>query len=532
MKTQIDIVSGFLGSGKTSFINKLLENNGLSKDRIVILQCETGEIEIDNQIIEGKNVYLKSVVKDSSFDSNYIVEVIKKYLPQRIIIEHNGMEKLGELLNTLNESSIRKNCVIGTIVHIIDAATFDVFMNNMGSILIEQISNSDTIVLNNSEGYSKTQLTNVERTLKAINKTAEIVKNSSLEHKEHKAVKQRKPSDILFAVFFFLVVGYFTYTILMTVDFKLAAIDLSRFQVINTVFLSILIQAFPFILFGVIISSIIQVFVSNERIVKFFPKKNGIGFIVAIFAGFLFPVCDCAIVPIAARLVKKGVPLPTALTFMIAAPIVNPLVIASTFYAFPGQPSIVFFRLFLGILIALAVGMTFLFFSEEKSVTLNSLDDIMCRCGYCGDSTVTNGFAGKVEAIFRHAGAEFFEVGRFLIIGAFLSSMVQTLLPKDILSNIGGGNIVSLIIMMLSAFLLSVCSTSDAFIARTFVNQFPMGAVMGFMIVGPMLDVKNLLMLIGNFKKQFVINLVFVIFVLALIVLSFFLLISVLFYGG
>lgn len=541
MKTQIDIITGFLGSGKTTFINGLLENKELSKGRTVIIQCEAGEIELDNQLIEGENIYVNSIAKDNRIDTKYISEIIKKHHPKRIIIEHNGTERLNDLLNILYDRTLQKSCIIGKIIHTVDAATFDIFMNNMGSILIEQISNCDLVVVHNAADFNSSRLGNMRRTLKAINKSAEIVR-TDLEYGMEipfgevlytdEATKQKKPSDLLFMIFFILVIGYLAFNVLRLVALRSPNIDLSWLQALNTVFLSILIQAFPFILFGVIVSSILQVFVPSGTIVKLFPKKSGLGFIVAIFAGFLFPVCDCAIVPIAARLVKKGVPIPTAITFMLAAPIVNPLVIASTFYAFPGQPSIALFRLFLGILIAATVGLTLLFFSEEKSITLNSFDNIACRCGYCEDNSISKGFFGKSEAIFRHAGAEFFEVGRFLIIGAFLSSIVQTLIPKDILSNIGGGDIISLIIMMLSAFVLSVCSTSDAFIARTFVNQFSMGAVMGFMILGPMIDVKNLLILLGNFKKRFVINLVFVIFVLSFIVLSFFLLVSGFFKEG
>lgn len=527
MKTQIDIITGFLGSGKTTFIKNMFDNDNISTDEIVIIQCEMGETELESCLFSEKKIYIKSVTRDHSLDENYIKEIINEYHPHRIIIEHNGIERLEELLNVIYSSSLQKICVIHKIVHIIDALTFDIFMNNMGEILIEQISNSDYIILNNAESLSKHKINNMERTLKAINKSVKIIINAADDEITGHGVvfsetaKQRKPSDVISVVFFVLVFGYLAFSIFRVVDFNSINVDISKIQAFNTVFLSILIQAFPFILLGVVVSSIIQVFVPGETIVKFFPRKTGVGFIVAVLAGFLFPVCDCAIVPVAARLVKKGVPLHTAVTFMLAAPIVNPLSIASTLYAFPGEPSIAIYRLILGIAIAFTVGITFYFFPEEKNVTLDRLRYTSCQCGYCGDNAVPEGFFGRLEAIFRHAGAEFFEVGRFLVIGAFLSSIVQVWVPKDILSGVGGGYIVSLIIMMLSAFVLSVCSTSDAFIARTFVNQFSIGAVMGFMVLGPMIDIKNVLMLLGNFNKRFVIKLVFVIFTLAFIILLF-----------
>lgn len=540
MKTQIDIITGFLGSGKTTFIHNILEKENISTEQIVIIQCEMGETEIESSLCSEKKIYIKSVTKDQSLDENYIKNIVNEYHPDRIIIEHNGTDSLEKLLNVLYTRSIQKICVIDKIIHIIDALTFDIFMNNLGEILIGQISYSDYVIVNNSETLAKHKINNMEKTLKAINRSAKIVINTDNDDEIpvdnvylSEAVKKKKPSDIITIAFFVLVVGYLAFSIFRLADIGSVKIDISKLQVFNTVFLSILIQAFPFILLGVVVSSIIQVFVSGETIVKFFPRKTGVGFFVAILAGFLFPVCDCAIVPVAARLVKKGVPLHTAVAFMLAAPIVNPLSIASTLYAFPGEPSIAIYRLILGIAIAFAVGITFYFFPEEKNVTLDRLNYTSCRCGYCGDNAVPEGFFGRLAAIFRHAGAEFFEVGRFLVIGAFLSSIVQVWVPKDILSGAGGGYIASLIIMMLSAFVLSVCSTSDAFIARTFVNQFSIGAVMGFMVLGPMIDIKNVLMLLGNFNKRFVIKLVFVIFTLAFIIFLFLTtILSVILFGG
>ena len=531
MKTQIVIVTGFLGSGKTTFINSMLENEKPSSKSTVIIQGEFGEAALEDSLLEDKNICVQKLDKETNLDAQWLQGILKKYLPDRVIVELNGMHQLEDALTVMDDRSIRKSCAVDKIVCTIDASTFDLYMNNMGAILIEQISNSDFIVVNKADNFSKPRLDAMEKTLKAINKFAEIVRgvmseeeNISADHGAmymEKEVRPRKPSDKLFAAFIILVAGYLFFSVFRSVDFSASSIDLSWLQVLNTVFLSILIQAFPFILFGVFVSAIIQVFVSSETIVKLFPRKKGLGFVAAALVGLFFPVCDCAIIPVAARLVKKGVPIPTAVTFMLAAPIVNPIVIASTLYAFPGQPSIAFYRVYLGITVALAVGLIFLFFPEANTSVLNGFDNFTCKCGYCGDRGRPQNIWSKIEAIFKHAGAEFFEVGRYLIVGAFLSSIFQTMVPKDILASLGGDYIAALLIMMLSAFVLSVCSTSDAFIARTFVSQFPMGAVMGFMILGPMLDIKNLLMLMGSFRKRFVAKLVLVVFGLSFALLLF-----------
>lgn len=534
MKTKVDIVSGLLDSGKTTFINGMLENRELSGERIVIIQCEHGETEIDNELVKDKTVYIKKLEKENTVDSEYIDAILNEYSPDRIIIEYNGMASLESLFAIFEGRQVRKKSLLDKVVNTIDASTFEIFINNMGAILTGQISECDLIILNKTDSLSKEKLDNIERTLKTINKSAVIARAVIYDESGKKAVsdegktgadypnKKKKRTDILMALFFIFIGGYLLFSILRSADLSSMNIDLSWLKALNMVFLSILMQAFPFILIGVFISSILQVFIPGEALVKFFPRKMGLGFIAAMLAGFLFPVCDCAVVPVAARLVKKGVPLSCAITFMLSAPLVNPIVIASTLYAFPGQPQIAFYRVYFGITVAFAVGMTLQMFPEKNSILKGDIRNLSCSCGYCGENYgLQKGIGQKVNSIFKHAGSEFFEVAKFLVIGAFLSSIMQTLVPKDIFNSLRGQNALSLLIMMAAAFVFSVCSTSDAFIGRTFINQFSIGSIMGFLVLGPMIDVKNMLMLLSSFKKSFVIKLVAIIFGFAFAILLF-----------
>ncbi|MGV8984301.1 permease [Clostridium sp.] len=527
MKIKVDIVTGFLGSGKTKLINNKLKYEFSKKDIIVIIQCEKGQTDIEpitdinpiigiKPIMEHKNLFVENAYNQNNLDREYINYVIEKYHPTRIIIEANGMKKIYNLLEIFNYLSISRKCVINEIVHTVDASTFDIFMNNMGGILIDQILNSDFIVLNNTSGIQSEKIKNIERTLKRINKSANISNGISILAKP----KFFNNEILLLMAILLFVILYIVYSIFKPIRFDMSKVFFSWLERFNTVFLSILIQAFPFILFGVFVSAIIQVNASSEKISNIFPKNTALQFIVAIFAGLFFPVCDCAIVPVGARLVKKGIPLPAAVTFMLAAPIINPIVIVSTLYAFPSQPSIAIYRVCLGITVAFLVGVAFIFAPEEDVTFLNNVDEITCNCGFCSDdNNSSKSILGNVDSVFRHAGAEFFQIGKFIIIGSLLSSLMQTIIPKELFSNLGGGTIISLLIMMLFAFILSVCSTSDAFIARTFVNQFPMGSIMGFLVLGPMLDIKNLIILLGNFKKRFVIKLVIIILALSFSIL-------------
>ncbi|MBU3114510.1 permease [Clostridium lacusfryxellense] len=512
MKIKVDIITGFLGSGKTMLLNDKIKNEVSKQDITVVIQCENGQTEIDSIINKKENLFIENCDKANTSDENFLNYIINKYHPTKIIIEANGMSNIDELLDIFNYLRISKKCFINEIVHTIDAMFFDIFMNNMGGIITNQISNSDFIILNNTASLRGEKLRNIERTLKRINKSAKISTGISISAKP----KTLNTEIVLLMGILVCAISYLIYSVYKPVHFDISATFFSWLERFNTIFLSILIQAFPFILFGVFVSAIIQVFVSSDKITNIFPQNTTLQFIVALFAGFLFPVCDCAIVPVGARLIKKGVPLPAAVTFMLAAPITNPIVIASTLYAFPSQPFIAIYRVCLGMVIAFLVGGAFIF-APEKGVTLfDNIDEIPCNCGFCSDDfTNKKGVLGKLDAIFRHAGAEFFQIGKFIIIGSLLSSIMQTIVPKELFSSLGGGTIISLLIMMLFAFILSVCSSSDAFIARTFVNQFPIGAIMGFLVLGPMLDIKNLLMLLGNFKKRFVIKLVILILLIS-----------------
>ena len=138
------------------------------------------------------------------------------------------------------------------------------------------------------------------------------------------------------------------------------------FSTVHTVFTGIVLQAVPFMLLGALLSSALYAFVPDRLLIKLFPQKYGIGFLTALFAGALFPVCECAAVPLMRSLIKKGVAMPIAVTFMLASPIVNPISIVSTLYAFPQQPSVAFYRLCFGLLIAFAIGLLLLFYPEEK----------------------------------------------------------------------------------------------------------------------------------------------------------------------
>jgi uncharacterized membrane protein YraQ (UPF0718 family) len=285
--------------------------------------------------------------------------------------------------------------------------------------------------------------------------------------------------------------------------------NLSFAQNFFTMFISIVLEAIPFILLGAFISAVIQVFVSERFISRILPKNKFLGIMGAALMGFIFPICECAIVPIARRLIKKGVPASIAVTFMLAVPIANPVVLLSTYNAFYDRPSIVLLRACFGILAAVTIGFLLGIVQDKNLPVKNSgfeADNTnFCGCGYNHQYGLKK---SKLSNVLEHTTIEFFDISKYLIIGAILSSLFQTIVPRSIITPLGKHNLYSIIAMMLLAFLLSVCSEADAFIARTFLGQFTLGSVSVFMILGPMLDIKNAIMLGASFKKGFVARLI------------------------
>lgn len=281
------------------------------------------------------------------------------------------------------------------------------------------------------------------------------------------------------------------------------------------IFSSIMLEAIPFILIGAMLSAIMQTFLTEEILAKAVPKNPLLGSIGAGLLGLVFPICECATVPITRGLIKKGVPINVAVTYMLAAPIVNPLVILSTYYAFNENLKVLALRVGLGFVIAVATGlimsalqkdMTFI----KEGFTANSN---LCNCG-CNNYGRRH---SKLHMIFNHGVKELYDIGKYFIIGASLAALFQVIVPKDKLFIFGANPVAGIIVMLLFAFFVSLCSEADAFVASAFLGSFSFGAVMGFLLLGPMADLKNTLMLFSTYKKSFVLKLLFVVFSLCFI---------------
>lgn len=184
MKVEIDIVTGFLGSGKTSFINALIKNTLVSKEKILVIQCEKGEKNINQEIFSNSQITIKQYECTKPLTENYIKNIINLHSPHRVIIEYNGTRKLNEFLNVLDEKSLKKLCYVSTIFNISDATTFDLFLNNMGGIIVPAIYNCNLAIINNSGMISKEELDRIKIKIESLNQKTYILEVKDIKNLE------------------------------------------------------------------------------------------------------------------------------------------------------------------------------------------------------------------------------------------------------------------------------------------------------------------------------------------------------------
>ncbi len=277
---------------------------------------------------------------------------------------------------------------------------------------------------------------------------------------------------------------------------------------ISIIFTSIFLESLPFLLLGSIISAIIEEYVSNEKIAKIIPKNKILGSIVGIFLGFFIPACDCAVIPITKRLIKKDVPINVSVSFMLASPIINPVVLLSTYYAFyKTNPDIFFYRIIFGIIIALLVGIFMGIIYNDDKVIVSDKDSCHCH----------NHSKKRFISIMKHTGNDLYDVVKYLIIGALIASVIQVVLPKELFNTFNNNQILSIITLMVFAYLISLCSTSDSFVGKSLLSSFSKSSVIAYLLLGPMIDIKNTFVLLGNYKKSFVFTLITFIFIVTFI---------------
>jgi uncharacterized membrane protein YraQ (UPF0718 family) len=270
-----------------------------------------------------------------------------------------------------------------------------------------------------------------------------------------------------------------------------------------TVFISIFIQALPFVLIGVFGSALMHNLISVELIETKLAKTGRLpGILLAIGAGFFFPVCDCGVIPVVRRLLIKKVPPYMAIAFLVTAPLVNPITVWATATAFGYNPAVTFIRVGMAVLVGMIVSLAVSIFIPKIEQIFNSRAVEEMKVAATEAALPIKPRRFQISEIFTHANQEFAEVVKFLIVGSLIAATIQTFIPKQSLIFITKNPALSVFSMMVLALSLSLCAEADAFVARSFTYHFPLGSVMAFMVFGQMLDIKNLLLLLKSFRPQ------------------------------
>lgn len=307
-----------------------------------------------------------------------------------------------------------------------------------------------------------------------------------------------------------------------------------RVQDFITLVLSIVVEAFPFIILGVSISTLIGVgffeflktFVYKHKKILFplhylyesassvdnkFKTNRIYSHVKVSVLGVFLPVCECGNIPVARRLLLGGFSVSESITFLLAAPILNPVTFLTTLEAFNFDKSVVVIRLVAAFIIANFVGIL-LSFKKPQNEFLN-LDFYQEICDTQVHKHNKNRFIEALNTFQR----EFIEIFKVLIIGAMLAAASQTFVPRDIIIAIGQNPILSILAMLLLAFIISICSNVDAFFALSYANSFTIGSIIGFLVFGPMIDIKILTMLRTTYKPKLLLIISSLVFMLSLL---------------
>ena len=301
-----------------------------------------------------------------------------------------------------------------------------------------------------------------------------------------------------------------------------------------TLFFSLLVEAVPFLLIGVAFSSFLMFFVDERKLIGTLPKNAFLGALTGGLIGLVFPVCECGNVPVARRLLVQGAPTAVSVGFLLAAPTINPVVFWATWVAFRGQPEIVFMRVGATLFIATLIGWVF---SRQKDMG-PFLQETVARSRFIApteaeepsllqggtflqaagggtlrlDTPVAQRLvanpaleqspASKLSQVLDNMVRELRELGAVLILGSAIAATVQVAIPRDTILGLGQGIVSSILAMMILAAVVSICSTVDSFFALSFASTFTTGSLLAFLIFGPMIDLKNIGLLLTVFRAR------------------------------
>ncbi|PYE11914.1 hypothetical protein DFR67_12840 [Williamsia limnetica] len=267
----------------------------------------------------------------------------------------------------------------------------------------------------------------------------------------------------------------------------------ARLQTAATIFAGVVIQAIPFLVLGTVVSGAIAAWVTPAMVRRVLPARPSLAIAVAGASGAVMPGCECGSVPIARRLLDRGVPSGAALAFLLSAPAINPIVLVSTAVAFPGEPAMVLARFCGSFATAMIMGGLWSRYGDPAWITqrLNGFD--------------TEQSGSKRTVFAESARHDLLQSAAYLTFGALFVAVLNVIVPQSFFDHLAGQVVLSIVVMAILAVVLSVCSEADAFVAASF-STMPAIAKLVFMVVGPAIDLKLFAMQTGTFGREFAIR--------------------------
>ncbi|MFE7839033.1 permease [Streptomyces sp. NPDC057474] len=261
-----------------------------------------------------------------------------------------------------------------------------------------------------------------------------------------------------------------------------------------TVFTAVVVQGVPFLLLGTLVSAAIGAFVPERVFSRLLPRNPALAVPVAGVAGVVLPGCECASVPVAGSLMRRGVAPAAALAFLLSAPAINPVVLVATSVAFPGQPLMVLGRLVASLATAVVMGWLWVRFGRDEWLRPPKRSTASAP----GNGSRWGTFAAGLQHDFLHAGG-------FLVVGAAAAATFNIVVPRSLLDVFTGSVWLSVLLLAALAVVLCVCSEADAFVAAS-LSGFSPTARLAFMVVGPMVDLKLIALQAGTFGRAFAVR--------------------------
>jgi uncharacterized protein len=300
---------------------------------------------------------------------------------------------------------------------------------------------------------------------------------------------------------------------------------LNRASDFTMIFLGLAMSAIPFIVIGVTISCLIAKYISADWVRKHRSKNLVLSHVQAMFIGLFLPVCQCGNVPLAKRLSIVGFRPSEVITFMLSAPIFNPLVLMTTLVAFNLDSNVAIIRVLGGGLIALFVGLIFSLHPQPADLLVSIEDDkfVQPKKDFSFQASLTTPKPNLTEQF--HDGSfvdnwrdEFFNVFRMLLLGCLIAASFQMLIPRSFFATFASSPTLSILALMTLAFVVSICSSVDAFFALAFVGTFNLGSILAFLIFGPIIDINSLMMLRSVLRTRTLVSMTVLVALMSLIV--------------